>query len=197
MIKNKEVTTKEECRELKTDALAILERTLEFNRMYDQKASIFLTVLAAGTTLVFVNMGSSIIRQIFASAGICTDICVVWILRLSLILSVICTIFGFISLFKVIFPRTKEYNDCWAKHAESIFFNPIANRFSSAERYKDRLCEDHKNSGENFFKGILYEIIANSRICQKKNKAFKIGSICSITGLAASGLVLVIASVIL
>ena len=164
----------------KSDAIDILDRTIDFVRNCDNKASIFLGIFGIILTILLTTEGVNNLVSIFNTAIAQISFCNIVYLVLT-VASVIITLFGLSQIVRVLgaqvdFPK-KEGLDNDSK----IFFGHIAKNTNYIS-YRTKLLNV---TDEEFINDIVSEIYINSCICSSKYKKYKCGLKWSLIGFFA------------
>ncbi len=161
----------------KTDALDILDRTIDFIRNCDNKASIFLGVLGAILAIVLTTDGLgnlvSIIQTAFDQRTFCS---ILYLLILSG--SIVATIFGLGCVLKVLGVQLDFSSEPGLDRDSKIFFKHISR--NSYLCYKQKLLT---STEDNLINDITSQIYINSCICSDKYRYYKRGLSWSLWGI--------------
>lgn len=167
--------TKEKCLD-KTDGLDILDRTIDFIRNCENKASIFLGAFGVILTILLTTEGIDNLRAIIHAAIAQLTFCnILYLLMFSAFAGMM--IYGLSQIIKVlgvnIDPPKEEGLDTDSK----IFFEHI-----SKNKYRDYKKKLFNLSDEEFLSDITSQIYINSCICSDKYKYYKSGLKWTIVG---------------
>ena len=160
----------------KDAALNILDRTIDFTRNSENKASIFLGIFGVILTIFLSTEGIRNIKSIIYSAVIHPTFCN--ILYLMVFFASICvTIYGLFKMLKVLDVNVETPNNEGLCNDTKIFFEHI--RKNQYLDYKDKLLT---LSQDEMISEIASQIYINSCICSEKYSNYKIGLRCTVVG---------------
>ncbi|MGN0351083.1 MAG: hypothetical protein ACI4ES_05470 [Roseburia sp.] len=174
----------------KDDALDILDRTIDFVRNCDNKASIFLGIFGVILTIALTTEGldnlMSIIRAAIAQKGFCN---ILFLLIMAGFL--IITVFGLSQIIKVLGVKVDSSAEEGLDGDSKIFFEYISkNNYLS---YKKKLLAATE---EEFFNDITSQIYINSCICRDKYKSYKCGLKWTLIGFCGFTVLWIIGAII-
>lgn len=153
----------------KSDALDILDRTIDFIRNCDNKASIFLGIFGVILTIVLTTDGlnnlMSIIQAVFKQKSFCK---VLYLLMISG--TAITTMIGLSQVVRVLGVQVDFSSEEGLDGDSKIFFEHISkNKFSCYKKKFLTATEDE------FLNDIISQIYINSCICRNKYRYYKFG----------------------
>lgn len=163
-----------------SDAIDILDRTIDFVRNCDNKASIFLGIFGVVLTIVLTTDGVNNLVSIFDSAITQTSFCNVLYLLL-MAGSVIITSFGLTQIVRVLGVKVDFSKEEGLDTDSKIFFEHITKN-TNYLTYKTKLSNI---SDKEFLNDITSQIYINSCICSEKYKNYKCGLKWSLIGFSA------------
>ena len=174
----------------KSDALDILDRTIDFIRNCDNKASIFLGIFGVILTIVLTTEGlndlMSIIQASIEQKTFCNAL---YLLMISG--SIITTIIGLSQIIRVLGVQVDFSSEEGLDGDSKIFFEHISkNKYLC---YKKKLLDTTKDE---FFNDIASQIYINSCICRDKYRHYKCGLRWTLIGFCGFIVLWVIGTVI-
>lgn len=163
----------------KEDALDILNRTIEFVKNCDSKATGVLGIFGVLLTILFSSDGvkdlKGVIKAAINSGTSCGILYIFFLACAGVGLA-----FGIAKLLQVLFPKI-ECTELQQENLEldsKIFFGHICKN-PTYVIYKDKMM---KLDEEEYLNDIISQIYLNSLICDRKYKNFKIGVIVALIG---------------
>lgn len=153
----------------KSDALDILDRTIDFIRNCDNKASIFLGIFGVILTIVLTTEGLNNLMSIIQTAVEQKTFCNILYLLMFFGFAII-TIVGLSQIIKILGVQVDFSSEKGLDGDSKIFFEHISkNKYSC---YKKKLLTVTE---EEFLNDITSQIYINSCICRDKYRHYKIG----------------------
>lgn len=169
---------KERCLD-KADAIDILDRTIDFIRNCENKASICLGTFGVILTILLSTEGIDNLKSIIYSAVTQLTFCNILYL-LMFFVSVSITIHGLYQIIKVLGVNVNSPEEEGIEGDSKIFFEPISrNKYKEYKKKLFSLTEDE------FLNNIVSEIYINSCICSEKYRSYKLGLKRTIVGFCA------------
>ncbi len=186
-----EMQNQDECKCIDKDAaLDILDRTIDFTRNSENKASIFLGIFGVILTIFLSTEGIRSIKSVVHSATIHLTFCN--ILYLMAFFAFICaTIYGLFKMLKVLDVNVETPNDVGLCNDTKIFFEHI--RKNQYLDYKNKLLT---LSQDEMISEISSQIYINSCICSEKYSNYKIGLRCTVAGFSGFLVLWIIGTII-
>jgi len=164
----------------KADAIDILDRTIDFVRNCDNKASIFLGAFGVILTIVLTTDGVDNLASIFNSAIAQLSFCNILFLVLMLC-AVVAVVVGLSQIIRVLGVKVESLKEEGIACDSKIFFEGIKKN-TNYLTYKAKLFN---MSDEEFLNDIASQIYINSCICSDKYKNYKCGLKWSLIGFIA------------
>ena len=174
----------------KSDAIDILNRTIDFVRNCDNKASIFLGIFGVVLTIFLTTEGLDDLISILDAATTQRTFCNVFYLLL-MIGSIITTTFGLCQIIKVLGVQVDFSKEEGLISDSKVFFECISR--NNYLEYKNKLFT---MSDEDFFNDVVSQIYINSRICSDKYRNYKCGFKWSLIGFSGFVVLWVIGMII-
>lgn len=175
----------------KADALDILDRTIDFVRNCDNKASVFLGTFGVILTIVLTTDGldnlMSIIRTAIAQKTFCNALYLIMMIGF-----IIAMIFGVSQILKVLGVKIDSSAEDGLDGDSKIFFEHI--RKSNYLGYKKKLLATTEDV---FLNDIISQIYINSCICHDKYENYKCGLKWTLIGFCGFSVLWIIGAVIL
>lgn len=161
----------------KADAIDILDRTIDFIRNCDNKASIILGIFGIIFTILLTTDGINNLVTVIKTAIIQISFCnIVYLIFLAA--SMIITLFGLSQIVRVLGAQVDFPNEDGLDNDSKIFFGHIAKNTGYIS-YRTKLLNI---TNDEFINDIISEIYINSNICNSKYKRYKCGLKWSIVG---------------
>lgn len=174
----------------KADALDILDRTIDFVRNCDNKASIFLGTFGVILTIVLTTEGlnnlMSIVRMAIAQKTFCNSLYL-----LLLAGSIIVMVFGLSQIIKVLGVKIDSSAEDGLDVDSKIFFEHI--RKNNYLGYKVKLLA---TTEEVFLNDVISQIYINSCICHDKYKNYQCGLKWTLIGFCGFSVLWIIGAVV-
>ena len=164
----------------KADAIDVLDRTIDFVRNCDNKASILLGIFGVVFTIILTADGINNLADIFSAAATQMSFCKAIYLTL-MAAAIVVIIFGLSQIIRVLNARVDFSKKEGIDNDSKIFFEHIRKN-TSYLAYKTKLLN---MTDEEFLNDITSQIYINSCICSDKYKNYKRGLTWSIVGFAA------------
>lgn len=175
----------------KADALDILDRTIDFVRNCDNKASIFLGTFGVILTIVLTTEGLNnlmlIVRAAIAKKTFCNALYLLMMAGF-----IIAMVFGLSQIIKVLGVKIDSSAEEGLDGDSKIFFEHIQKNNYSA--YKEKLLGITE---EIFLNDVISQIYINSCICHDKYKNYKCGLKWTLIGFCGFSILWIIGAVIL
>lgn len=160
----------------KTEALDILDRTIDFVRNCDNKASIFLGSFGVILTIVLTTEGLDSLMSIIRAATAHKTFCDVLYLLL-MIGFMITMIFGLSQIIKVLDVTIDFATEEGLDRDSKVFFEHISK--NNYLGYRNKLLS---TTEEEFLNDITSQIYINSCICRDKYNKYRCGLKCTLIG---------------
>jgi hypothetical protein len=164
----------------KSDAIDILDRTIDFVRNCDNKASIFLGVFGVIVTIVLTTDGVDNLTAIFNAAIAQLSFCNVLYLAM-MVGAVVAVVFGLSQIIRVLGVKVDPLKEEGIENDSKIFFESIKRNVNYIA-YKAKLLS---MSDEEFLNDVTSQIYINACICSDKYKNYKCGLKWSLIGFIA------------
>lgn len=152
----------------KSDALDILDRTIDFVRTFDNKASIFLGFLGVILTIIF-TIGANNLISIIHSAISIRSFCSVFYLLMIIGFSIAIGV-GISRMIRVIDAEIDSHAEGGLNEESKMFFEHISK--NNYMCYKSKLLSA---ATDDFLNNIISQIYINSLVCHHKYKNYKCG----------------------